>query len=339
MGSYDTVTSEATCPRCGTLHHISQQLRFFEPDYDEQVWFRDGLPQAKAVSPSSIGGGDWMPIRPHVGPYPHCTVVGGDLELFRCGCDLPIATVLHFEVGYGTVTLAKVELRDALAADLADHVDFADAEWLSAGASSYRTNLEVALAAAPSVRAALLRSWFHDFFDDDAPRPNFHFTETVYLEGVVSCDACGRARKMGTRTRFAHGDHPSFFGPGFAYGHIEIGHRVPFDGGWLADDVDRGYFIRLRHPIPRLMTILTASQPFVCACGAFRPWTIVRFLRHPGELELESMSMRVLDMPADLADVHFIEAQSIRWTRPAMTREQIVDELISRSRRAATARY
>jgi hypothetical protein len=125
----------------------------------------------------------------------------------------------------------------------------------------------------------------------------------------------------------------------FPHGDIALGQRVPFDGDWLADDVDRGYFIRLRHPIPRLMTILTARQPFVCACGAFRPWTIVRFLRHPGALELESMSMRVIDTPADIADVHFIEAQSTRWSRPAMTREQIVDELISRSRTAATGQY
>jgi len=125
----------------------------------------------------------------------------------------------------------------------------------------------------------------------------------------------------------------------FPHGDIALGQRVPFDGDWLADDVDRGYFIRLRHPIPRLMTILTARQPFVCACGAFRPWTIVRFLRHPGALELESMSMRVIDTPADIADVHFIEAQSTRWSRPAMTREQIVDELISRSRKAATGQY
>lgn len=334
MGAYDVVTSEAACPRCGKRHAINQQLGFFDPDYHDQVTFRDGVPQSKDVTTSP----DWMPIRPHVGPYWQYAIVGGDLGLFRCECGLPIAPVMHFDVEVGKITLERVELRDAVAADLADHVDFADAEWLSAGAGSFSDNLDIALAAAPSVRAALLRSWFFDFFNDDAPRPNFHFTETVYLEGAVSCDACGRSRNLGARTRLAHGDHPSFFGAGFAYGGIAVGQRVPFDGDWLADDVDRGYLIRLRHPIPRLMTILTARQPFVCACGAFRPWTIVRFLRHPGELELESMSMRVIDTPADIADVHFIEAQSTRWSRPAMTRDQIVDELISLSRTDATAR-
>ena len=335
MGAYDTVTSEAACPRCGVRHAIDLQTKFFDPDYDDQVWFRDGLPQPKpgGFSPSR----EWMPMRPDVATA-ECNVVSLE-DLFRCTCGLPIATVMCFDVRHQTVTLVKVELRDALAANLVDDIDFADAEPLSAGEGSFDVNLEVARTATLSVRVALLRSWFHDFFDDDAPRQSFHFTETVYLRGLVACEPCGHSRPLGTRTRFAHGDHPSFFGPGFAYGDIALGQRVPFDGDWLADDVDRGYFIRLRHPIPRVMTILTARQPFVCACGAFRPWTIVRFRRRRGALELESMSMRLIETPADIADVHFVEAQSTRWTRPAMTRDQIMAELISRSRTDATGRY
>jgi hypothetical protein len=152
------------------------------------------------------------------------------------------------------------------------------------------------------------------------------------LTGATRCEACGELRARTDATLLTHPDHPiSFFGAAWTGGVIAPGDRVAFDARWLAEDVDRGMYFRARHPVGETLTLLGQRRRVGCRCGAGRGYTVARFARRAGTLELETLGLRALRRRSELADIDFIEGCARSWglfpSAPPRSRERVIDEL------------
>ena len=135
MGTYDRYIADVACPSCGDIHTIEGQTDFFMP-FGGSRNFRAGLPELVHVMPSELdslafGASRWRVRVPSDDSMSFTLLVDFD-DMFACGCELPFAPLLHFEIGNRTVTLERIELLDART-NIADKVDFADAKPLSTG--------------------------------------------------------------------------------------------------------------------------------------------------------------------------------------------------------------
>lgn len=333
MGAFDTYAAQVRCPGCGDVHHLSGQTKFFDPDFAGHYLrcFRPGLTQPIDFDPArltteGVWEWEWLRVREVAAPGRLRLLVDFD-DMFTCGCGRPVAPVLDFEVAGdasgGRVTLTSVELHDVSADELA--VDFAE------GPPGVRL---AELAAAPEdVREARLRAclaerfaWAHE------PAPPW-----THVEGPAPCEACSAARLRRFFTLLTHPDCPGFFGPGWTGGLIRVGEQVACDPAWLAEDRDRDYWVRVRHPVAEdSLTLLARPCHWGCGCAAGRASPVLRFARSPEGLRLAGLSLRVVRGADDLAGVDLVEAPhqsrdapKTPWQRhvPA-TREEAIAALL-----------
>jgi hypothetical protein len=340
VGAYDTYTGSAHCPTCGDVHYISNQTKFFDPDYHTQRWFEPGIPLAidlEAVELIPNVRDSWWRVRDPVTGPERLTLLADIDDLFGCSCGTMFAVVVRFELAAGHVTMLGIELLD-IRTDISGAIDFADGEPLWRGEHARFDADLAALAASPFAhRRATLRRWIDERFaaadDEDTP-----MTWTT-LTGPTRCEACGNAREREHATHLGTAFEGScFFGPGWQGGPIYLGSRIPFDSAWLADDVDRGYCMRARHPVPDThLTILGVRLHSGCRCGAGRASVVQRYARHDGELELVDLSWRAMRDRSDLVGIDFLERESRRWhdvtERPLRSREDILREVVNGYRR------
>jgi hypothetical protein len=323
MGAFDTYAGEVRCPRCGDVHRVDGQTKFFVPDFFGLYnrHFTPWSPQPLDFSPAELQApvwdGSWWRVRAPGDPS-RFDLLADFSDLFGCDCGMMFAMVLRFRVDAGpppTATLTAIELRDATTA-AALVVDFADGEELLwAGDHAGFAAAISALASAPAgERAARLREALNRRF---APQDEATPGDTPWWchVGEVRCEACGASGPRRELLLLAHPDHPtSFFGPGWTGGTLTAGMRIAGDFAWLAADCDRGYYTRLRHPVPEdRLTVLGARRRVSCRCGAGPGALVLRFAREPGALVLREATLRDVRGAEDLADVDF--AETAYWTR------------------------
>ncbi|MGZ3461846.1 MAG: hypothetical protein ACXU86_25415, partial [Archangium sp.] len=271
-------------------------------------------------------------------------------ELLRCDCGAQLAGVLRFRLAKSptehgsteTATLEEVKLLDVVRDDVAEAVDFAEGAHMlwNGKPDAYPAALAALAHAPPFDRAARLRKALVEYFaPPDAPARPAPTDPWTTVAGPTRCEACGEVRERREVTGLSHLNFPvSFFGPEWTGGELRPGDRVPCDLAWLAEDVDRGYLARLRHPVPRDSLCILGHRTFRgCHCGAGRGSFVLRFARDPSGVVFESMSLRVVRGPADLADVDFAEAGLLSRERPAgspfsrreLTHDELIRELLS----------
>jgi hypothetical protein len=306
MGAFDTYNAVVRCPSCAAVHWIDSQTKFFDPDYETQVWFRPGISCPIRIDPrdldTTLWEGEWLRVR-EPASLDRLDLLADFDDLIACECGFAFAIVLRFAFDAGTATFTGVTILDARRPDLASHIDFISTE-------PYLPLLDrearATLAAAPvASRAAHLARCIAGRFDrDDEPGPLAPWTHVV---GPTRCEACGDVRERTDFTQLTRPDAPSFFGPAWAGGALFLGTRITFDDRWLEDDVDRGLNLRARHPVGRdRILMLNQRNRYGCSCGVGPGTFVLHFARRPGELELVELTMRVIDGAEDLADIDFI---------------------------------
>lgn len=322
MGAFDTYRGDARCPRCGDVHHVDGQTKFFDPDFFSHHGreFRPYVPQPIDFPISGLRDrvweDSWWRVRDPGDPERFDLLADFD-DLFGCDCGAMFAVVLRFRVTDGpppTAMLTAIELREHTSpAALA--VDYADGGALIEGGygGEFRARMAALAAGAADERAERLHEALVQRFTpavpvDDDPGP------WCTVRGPVRCEACGEVRARDFLTLLCHPDHGSFFGAGFTGGALVPGMRVAFDEAWLADDRDRGYHVRLRHPVPEdRLTVIGGPWWRSCRCGVGAPAPVLWFRREPGALVLAEVTLRAVRTAEDLVDVDF--AESANWTR------------------------
>lgn len=342
MGAFDTYRCETRCPSCGDRYWMDGQTKFFVPDFGGLSCrdFARGASRPLDFSlaellTAKLWDGEWFRVRDE--PEPGRLELLADFdELHRCGCGLAFAIVLRFlvvpgEGESGTATLESITLLDALGDELADAVDFASAEFLvrSEGRGA-RAFLEAAMALAHAPadeRAARLHEGLVRHFvprgTEVARGSDLRWTELV---GPMRCVACGDVRERGLMTLLSHPDYPeSFFGPAWRGGVLGPGAMVEGELGWLESDVDRGYFLRLRHPLPTArLAVLHRPMSWGCPCGVGPAAVLARFAIAESGFVLESLELRVIRGREDLVDLDFVEAPRCTRVLPVHTPRQWV---------------
>jgi hypothetical protein len=327
MGAFDIYTATARCPRCEDLHWVNGQTKFFQPCFSGYYHrhFVPGVAQPLDFSSDELAStrvweDDWWRVREPLAPDVLHLLTDFDEKLSLCDCGAQLIAVLCFRLkrhaehgSTDTATLEEVRLFDVVRDDVAGAVDFAPGgHMLWNGKPDAYTAALAALANAPPFDRAALGT-------------------TV---AGTRCEACGEVRER----RAFRSDFPvSFFGPGWTGGELRPGDRIRCDLAWLVEDVDRGDFARLRHPVPRdSLCILGHRTSRGCHCGAGWGSFVLRFACDPGGVVFNSMSLRVVRDRADLADVDFAEvglralehAARFRYPRE-LTREELIRELLS----------
>lgn len=337
MGAFDTYEAAARCPRCRDMHWLSGQTKFFDPDfcglYHRQ--FAPGVAQPIDIDPADllrpVWDDQWLRIRDG-GALDDLRLLADYDELFTCICGLPLAVVLHLRVDDRTATLTALELRDALADGLPAELDLVEAprglwtgDW-----SAYRTALAEFAAQPFAAQAARLRATLTDRFEGPPPTDPTLTT----LAAPARCEACGDVRERSVWTLLTHPQYsPSPLGAAWTGGVLRPGDRLAGDLGWLAEDVDRGGWLRLRHPVSAdRLIVLTSPYRWGCRCGAGPASLVVQFAREPDALRFAGLGLRVVRGRGDLADIDFAEAPALtrgspptpypRW-RPASREEAI----------------
>lgn len=321
MGAFDSYEAEVACPSCGDVYWIDGQTKFFDPDYHDARTFRPGVPRPAsftAADLATLASDGWWRLREPTGEAARFTLLADFDDLFACDCGFAFAVLLHFELAPGTVTMQQIELLDARRQDLADHVDFVEGDRLWPGElGGFRRALAELEARPFAERAAVLRAWLDERFALTEDEPDARGDTWTTLVGPTQCEACGDVRERTDSSLLTHPDHAvSFFGPGWSGGPIFVGDRVPFEDGWLAEDVDRGWYFRARHPVGDRLRVLGRRHSFGCRCGAGRARTVAHFERRPGALELVELTLRVVHTRADLHDIDFIEGHTRQPRRP-----------------------
>lgn len=328
MGAVDEYSGEASCPRCGEMFWLDGQTKFFDPDFFglHARWFKPGHAQPLAPGSEAVGTArvwdSWWRVREPVDAAV-VQVLVPDYQWFGCDCGVRFAVILQFHLGAGpTATLARIVLHDAHAGDVAAQIDFADGEpmlWTGDHAA-FAAALQAAADEPPEARAARFRAFLADYWDLRAgPRPEDGASPWTIVAGEFRCEVCGDRRERSEVLLLTHPDYPqSFFGPAWTGGTLGPGSRVAGDVAWLDEDVDRGYFTRLRHPVtPGGLTLIGRRRDRGCRCGAGRAATMLRFVRDAGGLTLAEVSLRVVRGEDDLGDVDFAEAPGSTRDTPA----------------------
>jgi hypothetical protein len=312
----------ARCPRCRDVHWLSGQTRFFDPDFGGLYHreFAPGVAQPIDVDPARLLGPtwqfEWWRVRDG-GALDDLRLLADYDDLYRCGCGTPLAPVLRFRVAGDTATLTALDVHDARDEALPGEVDFAEAPrglW-TGDDRRYREAL-AELAAQPSAaRAARLHAALVEMFAEPW-RPDPPWTT---LAAPMRCEACGDVRERELWMMLSNPSSPlSPHAAGRTGGTLRPGDRLVGDLGWLADDVDRGAWLRVRHPVSS-DSIVHASSPgrWGCRCGAGPASYVVRFAREAGALRFEGATLRVVRGRGDLADVDFAESPALTRDTPA----------------------
>ncbi|HEX6042145.1 hypothetical protein [Longimicrobium sp.] len=318
MGAYDTYSGTAPCPVCGDWHWLGGQTTFFEPHFDlPPRWFRAGEPQPLQFTPDDLlrepWSGSWIRIR--TPRTPEILHLLPDIDgMYPCACGTPLAEVLRFRLrpdgaDAGTATLVHVGLYHALADPRALDVDAADGEQVvpwRGNLEAFEQGLRELAASPPDVRAARLHAALTAHFQklEAARNATDGFT---FVTAPMPCEACGDTRERTHLTHFTGPDgRAPFLRDGWTGGTLRPGTRVEGDFGWLDEDVDRGIYVRLRHPVPADgFTIIGARENVGCRCGAGATSVVMRFARDPGGVTFTGASLRVVRGRADVADGDF----------------------------------
>ena len=317
MGALDLYTAKAACPRCREMFLLGGQIKFFAPDFGDLHGrsFMPGVAQpitawvAAGVRTERVWDEQWWRVREPVDPDEVHILDEGYMQ-FTCSCGTRLMVVLQFRLGDGpTATFEGALLCDPFAADFIAQIDFADGEatlW-TPGAGDPELLMEAVAAAPPQVRAAHLRAVLECHWRPLPEPPPGEPTCWTVVGGATRCEACGDTRERSTSTALT-GRHHSFFGPTWTGGDLRKGMRVACDLGWLAEDVDRGPFTRLRHPVgPDRLTVIGLRSNCGCCCGAGWHAVVHHFTRDPDGLTLADITLRVVRRAEDLADVDFAE--------------------------------
>ena len=324
MGAFDTYEAVARCPQCHDMHWLYGQTGFFLPDFSGLCHrhFTPGVAQKLDFSPAALStqrmwDGTWWRVREPGDPMRLSLLADFD-QLFGCDCGARFGVVLRFDVALGpppTATLLEITLLDVLTPQVASAVDFAvgDVFWTGA-ADTYQRELVEAAYAAPRARADRLHQALVRHFTSSPSTAAYPWTS---VRGPTRCEACGDVRERSELILLSHPDFPeSFFGPSWSGGVLSPGTHVACDCSWLATDVDRGYLVRLRHPVaPEGFRVLGRRSSRGCRCGAGRAAFVLHFAGDLTGLTLSSLSLRVVRNRVDVADVDFAEV-------PALSREQ-----------------
>jgi hypothetical protein len=319
VGALDTYAVVGRCPACGDLHHLGGQTKAFDPDFGglHARQFTPGKPQPLAYPPSEmlregVWDDEWWRVRARAEPGKLAMLVDFD-ELLGCTCGRPLAVVLRFELDDAapSLTLTGAELLDAIADDVAARVDLANAEQLVPWTGDYAAfRREVrALASAPAdVRAARLRDALAHHFEDHERWLDPDDEELLgwtRLVGPVHCEACGATRDRAVTMSLTHPSYEtSVLGEGWTGGVLRPGVRVAASMAWRHADEDRGYFVRLRHPLPEnTLTLCGGPESWGCGCGAGRASVLVDLAVDEAGFTLDSMRLRALRRPSDLDDI------------------------------------
>ncbi|MDC0717870.1 hypothetical protein [Nannocystis bainbridge] len=320
MGAFDIYSGEASCPRCGDRFWLDGQTKFFGPEFYGLCnrWFRSGDPQplepgSEAIGTARAWEGSWWRVREPVDPTVVQLLVDED-EWFGCDCGARFAVILRLRVGEGpSTTLESILLGDAYDREVAGEVDFANGEsMLWAGDhAAFVAALQAVAAEPPEARAARLCAFMTESWDRRcASEPEDGSSPWTHVAGEFQCEACGDRRERSEMLLLSHPDYAqSFFGSAWTGGTLRPGCRIAGEVAWLEEDVDRGYYTRLRHPVTRGgLTLIGRRGDRGCRCGAGRAAPVLRFVRDAGGLTLAALSLRVVASEADLDDVDFAEA-------------------------------
>jgi hypothetical protein len=329
MGAFDIYSGEASCPRCGDHFWLDGQTQFFGPEFSGLCnrWFRRDDPQplepgSEAIGTARTWEGSWWRVREPV----EATVVQllvDDDEWFGCDCGARFAVILQLRLGEGpTATLERILLRDAYDPEVAGQVDFANGEsMLWAGdLAAFVAALQGVAAEPPEARRARICGFLTESWDRrSAPEPEDGSSPWTRVAGEFRCESCGDRRERSELLLLSHPDDPqSFFGPAWTGGSLRPGRRIAGELAWLDEDVDRGDYTRLRHPVtPGGLTLIGRRCARGCRCGAGRATPVLRFVRDAGGLTLAELSLRVVASEADLDDVDFAEAPHATRDRAA----------------------
>jgi len=347
MGALDTYEAVARCPHCQDVHWISGQTKFFLPDFSGLCsrHFTPDIGQPLDFPPATLSAdriwdGTWWRVREPDDPTRLSLLADLD-ELVRCDCGAKSAVVLRFDLAVGappSATLMDVALLDPLAADVASVVDFADGEnmlWTGDADAYVRELVELAYAA----RGDRAKRLHQTLVRHVTSTPGLSPPPWTTVRGPCRCEACGDVRDRSELTFLSHPDFSgSFFGPGWGGGILRPGSSVECDLSWLDRDIDRGYLIRVRHPIaPDGLRVLGRRTSRGCRCGAGRAAFVLQFARNTTGLTLRSLSLRVVQSRADLADVDFAEGPAQSREPPAhsglhrqpLTRDEAVLQLLA----------
>lgn len=328
MGAFDTYEATARCPGCGDVHYLYGQTKFFDPDFfglfDRH--FTPGAPQPIAQAPEDFARADvwedeWIRLAPPGEAGALRLLLDWD-DLCQCTCGAPMAIVLVFRLAAGsphaTATLERAEVFDALADPRALAVDFCERTegvWIG-GRADYEA-LQGRLAAIPDrharVRAAL-RERLGGAFEPCEP--------WRFAGGPARCEACGATRERHGFTLLGHPDYPrGFFGDASLPLLLRPGDAVACSLDWLAEDVDRGYWVRLRHPVPEdSLRLITRRFSWGCPCGAGPASLVLHFAREAAGVRLAALTLRVVRGQADLDGLDFAEAPLQTRDPPPSTR-------------------
>ncbi len=131
----------------------------------------------------------------------------------------------------------------------------------------------------------------------------------TWVCGEVRCESCGESRTRRELSLLTHPYHTvGFFGPGWTGGAIGPGTRIDCELDWLAEDVDRESFTRLRHPVPAdRLTVLLRRRSQGCRCGVGFGALVLDFERDGAGLTLKRLGLRRVRAAEDLADIDFAE--------------------------------
>jgi hypothetical protein len=320
VGAFDEYSAEVACPACRDVHWIRGQTKFFDPDYDDMRSFEPGVPQPARFTAADLPGfasDGWWRLREPIGDDARFTLLADFDDLYACDCGFAFAVLLHFELAPGTVTMQAIELLDARQ-NLADRIDFVEADGLWQGDYDNFSRAIAALEAQPfDERAAWLRRRLDERFELTEHERDARTDDWTTLVGPTQCEACGDVRERRDLSLLTHPDHlVSFFGSAWTGGVIFLGDRIPFEDDWLADDVDRGWYFRVRHPIGDRLRLLGQQHSFGCRCGAGLARTVAHFEHRPGALELVELTLRAVSSRADLQDIDFIEGHTRQPRHP-----------------------
>jgi hypothetical protein len=319
VGASDTYQASAPCPCCAAICHLSGQTKVFLPDFGELHGrhFTLGHCQPLSYRPSDmlrapVWDDEWFRVRPICTPDELTLLVDLD-ETFACSCGQPMAPILRFALDDAapSATLLSIDLRDALADDVAANVDLASAESIVArDLATFRHALHDLATSHPDERAARLHQALARRFEG---HERWHASPdqfSTHLVGPMRCEACGTTRDRAVPMLLTHPYYEaSVLGDGWSGGALRPGMRVASPMGWRAEDEDRGYFVRLRHPLPeRTLTLCGGPEPWGCACGAGRAAVLVHLDVDDEGFAVRSLTMRVLRTPADLEDIDLAEA-------------------------------
>jgi hypothetical protein len=357
MGAFDTYSDLADCPRCGAIHFVEGQTKFFDPDFGSILYrcFERGLihPLDAVVDRilASALESDWWRVSAH--PIDDSFTLLADLDdLYRCSCGAPLATLLRFRLHrerptpgvtvstskrsvmcaadqlQSAVELLDVELLDVEAADPASRVDFASVY----GAVGYRSedwqgDHDRLVSLSPEKRVGKLRDALAALFSAPIDEAGGPWTS---LRCAVRCEACGEERERRVGTLLSHPDYrESFFGPGWGGGVIVPGTAIRTTRSTWERDLDRGFLVRVSPPPrdARAVVVIHRPERWGCRCKAERVCVRARFDLVGHTLAFSAATLRVVRSARDLEDTDFVEAPNLTRDLPGFVRTPRPDDL------------